>query len=705
MTTKSLQLQPGSPWPLGATVRDGGVNFAVYSEHAEKILLAIFGGENDSIEVDAALPMRTGFVWHGFLPEAGTGLRYGFRADGPFDLSRGLRFNASKLLLDPYARAISGKLTWNESVYDYLRSPVDHAVRNHADSCPSVPRSVVVDSAFDWQGIQPPRRSLADTIVYEVHVKGATKLHPDVPESMRGTYAGLAHPAMLKHFSSLGITAVELLPVQEFIDDEFLVKKQLVNYWGYNPIGFFAPMGRYAMSGDGGEQVREFKEMVRSFHRAGIEVFLDVVYNHTAEGGKEGPTLSFRGLDNPTYYRRPIDRPDDYENFSGTGNTFNTQHPAVVGLVTDSLRYWVEEMHVDGFRFDLATSLGRDAAGFDTWSRLFSAIYQDPVLRTVKLIAEPWDLGPDGYQLGRFPNNWSEWNDRIRKTTRSFWLGHTTTLGEFALRLTGSADIFDRPGRGPLSTINYVTCHDGFDLTDLVSYNQKHNEANGEGNRDGTNDNLGFNFGIEGPTDDPEILDARYRARRNLLASLMLSHGVPMMLGGDELSMTQDGNNNAYCQDNETTWLNWSLDDQKSEFLNYVRHLLALRNAHPALRPLRYVESESPVPHEPGIVSWRDADDSELMPGSWSREGPRVLMLTIEPAPYLPPDQWETLLIMFNASNDETAFRVPKLSKRRKTQWQVALDTASGDGKSDAVLTGGKDVMVSQCSILVATVL
>ncbi len=705
MTTKSLQLQPGSPWPLGATVRDGGVNFAVYSEHAEKILLAIFGGENDSIEVDAALPMRTGFVWHGFLPEAGPGLRYGFRADGPFDLSRGLRFNASKLLLDPYARAISGKLTWNESVYDYLRSPVDHAVRNHADSCPSVPRSVVVDSAFDWQGIQPPRRSLADTIVYEVHVKGATKLHPDVPESMRGTYAGLAHPAMLEHFSSLGITAVELLPVQEFIDDEFLVEKQLVNYWGYNPIGFFAPMGRYSMSGDGGEQVREFKEMVRSLHHAGIEIFLDVVYNHTAEGGKDGPTLSFRGLDNPTYYRRPVDRPDDYENYSGTGNTFNTQHPAVVRLVTDSLRYWVEEMHVDGFRFDLATSLGRDAGGFDTWSRLFTAIYQDPVLRTVKLIAEPWDLGPDGYQLGRFPNNWSEWNDRIRKTTRSFWLGHTTSLGEFALRLTGSADIFDRPGRGPLSTINYVTCHDGFDLTDLVSYNQKHNEANGEDNRDGSNDNLGFNFGIEGPTDDPEILDARYRARRNLLASLMLSHGVPMMLGGDELSMTQDGNNNAYCQDNETTWLNWSLDDQKSEFLNYVRHLIALRNAHPALRPLRYVESESPVPHEPGIVSWRDADDSELMPGSWSREGPRVLMLTIEPAPYLPPDQWETLLIMFNASNDETEFRVPKLSKRRKTQWQVALDTASGDGKSDAVLTGGKDVMVSQCSILVATAL
>ena len=518
MTTKSLHLQQGTPWPLGATVRDGGVNFAVYSEHAEKILLAIFGGENDSIEVDAALPMRTGFVWHGFLAEAGPGLRYGFRADGPFDIGRGLRFNASKLLLDPYARAISGNLTWNDSVYDYLRSPVDHAVRNYTDSCPSVPRSVVVDSTFDWQGIQPPRRSLADTMVYEVHVKGATKLHPDVPESMRGTYAGLAHPVVLEHFRSLGITAVELLPVQEFIDDKFLVEQQLVNYWGYNPIGFFAPMGRYAMAGDGGEQVREFKEMVRSLHSAGIEVFLDVVYNHTAEGGKEGPTLSFRGLDNPTYYRRPLHRPDDYENFSGTGNTFNTQHPAVVGLVTDSLRYWVEEMHVDGFRFDLATSLGRDAAGFDTWSRLLTAIYQDPVLRTVKLIAEPWDLGPDGYQLGRFPNNWSEWNDRFRKTTRSFWLGHATSLGEFALRLTGSSDIFDRPGRGPLSTINYVTCHDGFDLTDLVSYNQKHNEANGEDNRDGSNDNLGFNFGIEGPTDDPEILDARYRARRNLLA-------------------------------------------------------------------------------------------------------------------------------------------------------------------------------------------
>ncbi len=703
MTSKFLQLRPGTPWPLGATVRDGGVNFAVYSEHAEKILLSIFEGENDSIEIDAALPMRTGFVWHGFLPEAGPGLRYGYRADGPFDITRGLRFNVSKLLLDPYARAISGEMTWNESVYDYLRSPGDHSVRNHTDSCASVPRSVVVDSAFDWQGIEPPRRSLADTIVYEAHVKGATKLHPGVPESLRGSYAGLAHPVMLEHFGSLGITAVELLPVQEFIDDEFLVDQQLVNYWGYNTIGFFAPMGRYAMSGDCGDQVREFKEMVRSLHGAGIEVFLDVVYNHTAEGGKEGPTLSFRGLDNPTYYRRPPDRPEDYENFSGTGNTFNTQHPAVVGLVTDSLRYWVEEMHVDGFRFDLATSLGRDAGEFDTWSRLFTAIYQDPVLRTVKLIAEPWDLGPDGYQLGGFPNNWSEWNDRIRNTTRSFWLGHSATLGEFALRLTGSSDIYDRPGRGPLSTINYVTCHDGFDLTDLVSYSQKHNEANGEDDRDGTNDNLGYNFGIEGPTDDPEILDARYRARRNLLGSLMLSHGVPMVLGGDELSMTQKGNNNAYCQDNETTWLDWSLDDRKGEFLAYVRHLIALRNAHPALRPWRYVESESPVPHEPGIVSWRDADNSELMPGDWGRQDPRVLMLTIEPAPLLPHDQWETLLIMFNASNDETKFRLPKLIKRRKTEWQTVLDTARSDGKSDAVLIGGRDMLVSQCSILVAT--
>jgi len=699
---KSLGLLPGTPWPLGATLRDGGVNFAVYSEHAEKMLLAVFEGEGDAVEIDAALPARTGFIWHGFLPNAGPGLRYGFRANGPFDIDRGLRFNVSKLLLDPYARAISGHLTWDHSVHDYDRELNDHTVRNHANSADSVPRSVVVDPAFDWQGVEPPRRSMADTIIYETHVKGATKLHPLVPEEMRGTYAGLAHPVMLEHFRSLGITAVELLPVHEFVDEEFLVKKRLVNYWGYNSIGFFAPAARYSMSGDGGEQVREFKEMVRSLHSQGIEVILDVVYNHTGEAGKDGPTLSFRGLDNLTYYRRPADHPAEYENFSGTGNTFNTQHPAVVALVMDSLRYWVEEMHVDGFRFDLATSLGRDSGGFETWSRLFTAMYQDPVLRTAKLIAEPWDIGPDGYQVSRFPTRWSEWNDRFRNTTRSFWLGHHATLGEFALRLTGSADLFDRPGRGPLSTVNLVTCHDGFDLTDLVSYSQKHNWANGEENRDGSNDNLGFNYGVEGPTTDPEILDARYQARRNLIGTLLLSHGVPMLLGGDELSKSQLGNNNAYCQDNETTWLDWTLDEREAAFLEFVRHAIALRNAHPALRPLRYVESEIPVPHEPGVVSWRDADGTELMPGTWSRQEPRVLMLTVEASRDLPPDQSETLLIMFNASNDDTRFRVPRLGRRRRTDWHVVLDTADIEGCSDAVLAGGRDTIVSGCSILVA---
>lgn len=702
MIQKSLGLLPGTPWPLGATVRDGGVNFAVYSENAEKMLLAVFEGEGDSVEFDAALPARTGFIWHGFLPNAGPGLRYGFRANGPYDIDRGLRFNVSKLLLDPYARAISGDLIWDHSVYDYDRELNDQTVRNHANSAECVPRSIVVDSAFDWQGIEPPRRRPADTIIYEVHVKGATKLHPGVPEEMRGTYAGLAHPVMLEHFRSLGITAVELLPVHEFVDEAFLVDKRLVNYWGYNTIGFFAPMGRYSMAGDGGEQVREFKEMVRSFHSQGIEIYLDVVYNHTGEGGKDGPTLSFRGLDNPTYYRRPSDHPSEYENFSGTGNTLNTQHPAVVTLVMDSLRYWVEEMHVDGFRFDLASSLGRDAGGFDTWSRLFTSIYQDPVLRNVKLIAEPWDVGPDGYQVSRFPTRWSEWNDRFRNTTRSFWLGHQATLGEFALRLTGSADLFDRPGRGPLATVNYVTCHDGFDLTDLVSYSQKHNWANGEENRDGSNDNLGFNFGIEGPTSDPEILDARYRARRNLLGTMMLSHGIPMLLGGDELSKTQGGNNNAYCQDNETTWLDWTLDERKGAFLAFVRRLIALRNAYPALRPERYVESEFPVPHEPGVVSWRDADGSELMPGPWGRQDPRVLMLTIQPGGEARCEQTESLLIMFNASNNDTKFRVPKLGKHRRTRWRVVLDTAAGDGSSDAVLSGGGETTVVGCSILVA---
>jgi glycogen operon protein len=683
-------------------VRDGGINFAVYSEHAAHMLLSIFEGEQNETEIDAPLPGRTGFVWHGFLPDAGPGLRYGFRAYGPFDLSRGLRFNASKLLLDPYARAISGDITWDDAVFDYEREHSDHSVRNMTDSCGSVPCSVVVDPTFDWQGVEPPRHRLADSVIYEVHVGGATMLHPDIPEEVRGTYAGFGHPVMLDHLRSLGVSAVELLPVHHFLDDEFLVEKGLKNYWGYNTIGFFAPMSRYSSSGDTGGQVREFKEMVRSLHGLGIEVFLDVVYNHTAEGGKDGPTLSFRGLDNPTYYRRPPDRPADYENFSGTGNTFNTQHPAVVALVMDSLRYWVQEMHIDGFRFDLASSLGRDANGFDTWSRLFTAIYQDPVLREIKLIAEPWDLGPYGYELGRFPANWSEWNDRFRDTTRSFWLGHRASLGEFALRLTGSSDLYDRPGRGPLSTVNFVTCHDGFDLTDLVSYNEKHNEANGEDNRDGSDNNLGFNFGVEGPSDDPAVLDGRFQARRNLLANVMLSHGIPMILGGDELCQTQEGNNNAYCQDNEITWSDWLLDDREREFLDYVRYVISVRNAHPTLRPIRYVESESPVPHKPGIVSWRDADGSELMPGTWSRQEPRVLLLTIEPATDLTGDAGETLLLLFNGSNDPRTFHIPKIGKRRKTDWHVVLDTSNGNGQSDQVLAGGKDADIPGCAIVVA---
>jgi isoamylase len=702
LTHRTLDLQPGSPWPLGATLRDGGINFAVYSEHAEKVLLAVFEGDHDEVEIDAALPVRTGFVWHGFLPNAGPGLQYGFRAAGPFDLSRGLRFNPSKLLLDPYARAITGTVTWDDSIFDFHRDHWDHEIRNHADSAAHVPRSVVVDPVFDWQGVEPPRRELRDTVIYEVHVKGATKLHPEIPERMRGTFAGLAHPAMIDHLLQLGITAVQLLPVHQFVDDEFLVHMGLVNYWGYNTIGFFAPMGRYSMAGDGGQQVREFKEMVRSLHRAGIEVYLDVVYNHTAEGGKSGPTLSFRGLDNPTYYRAPHDRPDDYENFSGTGNTFNTRHPAVVALVTDSLRYWVEEMHVDGFRFDLATSLGRDEGGFSTWSRLLTAIYQDPVLREVKLIAEPWDLGPDGYQVGHFPVGWSEWNDRFRDTTRSFWLGHRATLGEFALRLTGSADIYDRPGRGPLATVNFVTCHDGFDLTDLVSYNHKHNEANGEDNRDGTNANLGYNFGVEGPTQDVEVLAARFQARRNLVATTMLSHGVPMLLGGDELCMTQLGNNNAYCQDNAITWLDWDLDAREKAFQRFVQYVIGLRQEYPALRPVRYVESESPVPHEPGIVSWHDADGSEMMPATWGRHEPRVLMLTIEPVIYPADGKSETFLIIFNASDSDTNFQIPAARKTESRSWNVILDTSKEEGRSEAMLRGGEDVLVKRFSILMA---
>ena len=701
MTRKPIELLPGAPWPLGATLRDGGINFAVYSENAVHMLLAIFEDHEGATEIDVALPVRTGFVWHGFLPGAGPGLRYGFRAYGPFDPSRGLRFNASKLLLDPYARAIAGDVSWNDTVYCHQRSG-DPTMRDHEDSSASVPRSIVIDPSFDWQGIEPPRHSLANTVIYECHVRGATKLHPDVPEALRGTYAGLGHPAMVEHLRSLGISAVELLPVQHFIDEAFLVAKGLRNYWGYNTIGFFAPMGRYASTGADGGQVGEFKEMIRSLHSAGIEVILDVVYNHTAEGDSAGPTLSFRGLDDLTYYRHPPGHLDLYENYSGTGNTFNTQHPAVVRLVMDSLRYWVQEMHVDGFRFDLATSLGRDADGFDSWSRLFTAIRQDPALQGIKLIAEPWDLGPGGYQLGRFPVGWSEWNDHFRDTSRSFWLGHQVRLGDFALRLTGSSELYDRPGRGPLSSINYVTCHDGFVLTDLVSYNTKHNSPNGENGHDGTNNNLGYNFGVEGPSNDSIVLDGRFQARRNLVATVLLSRGVPMLLGGDELCHTQEGNNNAYSQDNEISWLDWSLDPREREFLEFVRYAISLRNAHPALRPVRYADSESPVPHEPGIVSWHDADGNEMMPADWGRQEPRVIMITIEPDPNLPQDEIDSLLIIFNASNDDREFRIPQLDKRRRTGWQVVLDTSSGNGQAEATLAGGSAVQIAGCSIVMA---
>lgn len=693
------RLDRGSPFPLGATLVDGGVNFAVYSEHAESIMLAIFPGDSSEQEVDVLLPARTGFVWHGFLPGASEGLRYGFRARGPFEPDRGLRFDSSKLLLDPYARAITGSVTWNESVFDFDRVHGDISIPNLQDSCGSVPRSVVVDPTFDWEGVQPPGHPLASTIIYECHVKGATKLFLDVPPELRGTYAGLGHPAMVNHLVKLGITAVELLPVHHFVDDEFLVDRGLVNYWGYNSIGFFAPMGRYAAAGDGGGQVREFQEMVRSLHKAGIEVFLDVVYNHTAEGGRKGPTLSFRGLDNTTYYRSPKDSPGDYENFSGTGNTFNTQHPAVVRLVMDSLRYWVDVMHVDGFRFDLASSLGRDSNGFDPWSRLFTAIRQDPALQRVKLIAEPWDVGPDGYQVGHFPTGWSEWNDRFRDTARSFWLGHRSTLGEFALRLTGSADLYDRPGRGPLSTVNFVTCHDGFDLTDLVSYSRKRNESNGEDNNDGNDHNLGYDFGVDGPTSDPTILDARFRAKRNLIATLLLSHGVPMLLGGDELSKTQRGNNNAYAQDNETSWLDWDLDARERDFLDFVRRCVGLRRTYAALRPERYVESERTGPHEPGIADWHDADGSDLQPSTWGRQQPRVLTLTIYPSSAADRSESAVVLVLFNASENDATFRVPVLRQRRRTEWTVVLDTQQPRGESSSVLVSGTDVMIPAGSI------
>ncbi|HEX6597247.1 MAG TPA: glycogen debranching protein GlgX, partial [Acidimicrobiales bacterium] len=605
---------PGTPYPLGATWDGEGTNFAIYSEVARSVTLCLF--DRSGKETRVPLPEVSAFVWHGYVTGVGPGQRYGFRVDGPYEPVHGLRCNPAKLLVDPYARAIDGELDWDDSVFGYTVGR-DDTHRDDRDSAPHVPKSVVADTLFPWGDDQRPGTAWHNTIIYETHVKGFTARHPGVPEALRGTYAGLGSPAAIEHLSGLGVTAVELLPVHHFVSEHDLVKKGLSNYWGYNTLGFFAPHAAYSSAGSRGEQVREFKAMVRSLHAAGIEVILDVVYNHTAEGNHMGPTLSFRGIDNGAYYRLVEGHRRMYMDYTGTGNTLNARNPEVLHLIMDSLRYWVSEMHVDGFRFDLASALARGFHEVDRLSAFFDLIHQDPVVSQVKLIAEPWDVGEGGYQVGNFPVLWTEWNGKYRDAVRDFWRGHEASLAEMGYRLSGSSDLYQADGRRPNASINFVVAHDGFTLHDLVSYNDKHNEANGEGNRDGTDDNRSWNCGVEGETDDPKVLALRRRQQRNFLATLMLSQGVPMMLGGDEMDRTQQGNNNAYCQDNELTWFDWDLDAAAKELLDFTRRLIALRREHPVLRRRSFFQGRPIHGTDLADIGWFAPDGHEMTEREW----------------------------------------------------------------------------------------
>ena len=610
-------MRAGGPYPLGATFDGLGTNFSVFSRVAERVELCLFDDDGRESRVD--LPEMTGYSWHGYLPRIGPGQRYGYRIHGPWDPGSGRRCNPHKLLLDPYARAIDGAIEWGPAIFGHdVAAP---ARRNEVDSAPYVPRSVIVRDDFDWRDDARPRVPDHDTILYEVHVKGFTMRHPGVPAAIRGTYAGLAHPAAIEHLRTLGVTSVELLPIHHFLHDGFLLQRGLRNYWGYNSIGYFAPHAEYAAAGSGGGQVDEFKAMVKALHAAGLEVILDVVYNHTGEGGHDGPTLSLRGLDNQAYYRLLAHDRSRYMDYTGTGNSLNMLEPHVLQLIMDSLRYWIEEMHVDGFRFDLASALARELHAVDRLSAFFDIIQQDPIIRTVKLIAEPWDVGEGGYQVGEFPAHWAEWNGRYRDTVRDVWRGQPDMLHDFGRRFTGSADLYQDDGRRPSASVNLVTAHDGFTLADLVSYDRKHNRANGDGERDGESHNRSWNCGAEGATDDPAILALRARQQRNLLATLFLSQGVPMLLGGDELGRSQSGNNNAYCQDSELSWYDWAAVDEP--LLDFTRRLIALRRAHPVFRRRRWFLDGYPGPggeQGPPDIEWRHPRGSRMRDEEWHTE-------------------------------------------------------------------------------------
>jgi isoamylase len=697
------QVWPGAAYPLGATYDGTGTNFAIFSEVAEKVELCLF--DDNGNEERIRLPEMDGYVWHAFLPGVHPGQKYGFRVYGTYDPSQGLRCNPNKLLLDPYAKAIDGQIDWDQACFGYDFKTKE---RNDDDSAPHMPKSVVVSPYFDWGVDRPPRTPYNKSVIYEAHVKGLTMTNPRIPEELRGTYAGVAHPATIEYLTDLGITAIELLPVHQFVQDDTLEQKGLRNYWGYNTIGFFAPHNEYSSDPAAGQHVQEFKAMVRALHEANIEVILDVVYNHTAEGNHMGPTLSFRGIDNRTYYKLVEDEQQYYMDFTGTGNTLNVRTPQSLQLIMDSLRYWVTEMHVDGFRFDLASTLARELHAVDRLSTFFDLVHQDPVVSQVKLIAEPWDVGEGGYQVGNFPALWTEWNGKYRDTVRDFWRGEGGTIGEFADRISGSSDLYQHSGRRPFASINFVTAHDGFTLSDLVSYNEKHNEANGEGNNDGESHNRSWNCGVEGPTDDPKILQLRAQQRRNFIATLMLSQGVPMLLHGDELGRSQGGNNNGYCQDSELTWIDWANVDEG--LLEFTKAVTKLRSEHPTFRRRRFFHGRpvrrghgDPVPD----IDWLTPSGEQMEDDDWDVGYAKSLSVylnglgireTDERGEYVKDDHF---YLAFNASDEPIDFCLP--SEDYAQSWTTVLDTAEMNEVEPVEVKPGETVTVQGRAIVVLT--
>ncbi|MDQ3164572.1 MAG: glycogen debranching protein GlgX [Actinomycetota bacterium] len=696
-----MEVWPGGPYPLGASFDGAGTNFTLFSEVAEAVELCLL--DRDGTETRVPMSERDALVWHAYLPRVGPGQRYGFRVHGPYEPLRGLRCNPAKLLIDPYAKALEGRIDWAPACFGY---DLDDPQRpNLEDSGPHTMKSVVINPYFDWQEDRYPRRPYHETLIYEAHVKGLSYRHPRIPAEIRGTYAAIAHPVMIEHLTSLGVTALELMPVHQFTDESLLARRGLSNYWGYNTVGFFAPHNAYSSTGQRGQQVLEFKAMVRELHRAGIEVILDVVYNHTAEGNHLGPTLSFRGIDNPAYYRLGEEDPEHYYDTTGTGNTLLMRNPHVLQMVMDSLRYWVLEMHVDGFRFDLAASLARQFLEVDRLSAFFDLVHQDPVISQVKLIAEPWDIGPGGYQVGNFPPRWTEWNGRYRDCIRDYWRGEQRTLGEFAARISGSSDLYESDGRAPYASVNFVTAHDGFTLRDLVSYNEKHNSANGEDNRDGDSHNRSWNCGVEGPTDDLEIISVRRRQQRNLLATLLLSQGVPMLLHGDELGRTQEGNNNAYCQDSTLSWVDWT--DVDADLLAFTQSLVALRAAHPVFRRRRFFTGHPSASGVPDIA-WLRPDGAAMGPPDWSEATDHAMTVFLNgdaiTEPGLRGEQIrdESFLLILNPEEKDVEMTIP--DGVFGTQWAVVLDTATelpvDERPMSALAAGVRQVVVARSLVL-----